>query len=121
MNKAIRIIFGLLPRDTTTFYLNHFNLHTVERIIRDSVIKFIYANTNQRIAHPLIRDQIDHTFGGSYQTRARTDGELFVPAFNTEQRRKTVFVSGIRSYNRLPIAIRSASTMGTFKKRLAKI
>jgi hypothetical protein len=119
LNKGIRIVFGLLPRDSTAFYLSHFQLKSVREVINNSVARFIFTNINEKTMNPLIHEQLNHSFISARSTRSSTNGLLFVPAFHTELRRRTIFVSGIRAYNELPVRIRGANSIGIFKRRVA--
>jgi hypothetical protein len=118
LNKGIRIVFGLHRMDSTAFYMTHFNIRSVYQIITINVAKFVFINSQRNSTNQLLYEQFAHFFGGSQLTRSRSEGNLYVPPFDSEMRRRTVFISGVRSYNRLPLAVRSATTIGTFKRRL---
>jgi exonuclease III len=119
-NRGIRIIFGLGPRTSTRASLTALKILDIRQIADYATAKMIFANVESKGAHPLLHQELDHRLGGSYSSRAASNRQLFVPAFSTERRRRTIFISGIRYYNSLPTSIRLAPSLAAFKGRLTR-
>jgi hypothetical protein len=116
-NKGLRIIFGIGPRESTESVRTMNRIMSVDMLISYSTAKLIYANSRGRRPHPLMAPSFAHHFGGSAISRSQSNGDLYVWAFNTEKRRRSIFVSGIRTFNNLPLSIRTAPSMWSFKNR----
>jgi hypothetical protein len=120
-NRSIRIIFGLGRFDSTREVLKRLEIMDIAQTIKFSTTKFIFSNAVARLAHPLLRESLVHSFGSSYISRSRTSGDLFVPAFATERRRRTVFISGVRMFNSLPLNIKGAPSLAACKARVKRL
>jgi hypothetical protein len=120
-NKGLRIIFGLSARTSTEPVRVAHNFLSVKQIIEYSVAKLIFCHSDFRNAHPLLSPMFGHHFGGTPTSRAQSNGDIYVWAFASERRRRTVFVSGIRAFNLLPQNIRRTTSLGAFKYQMKQL
>jgi hypothetical protein len=122
-NKAIRIMFGLRPRDSTAAIMADNRLPRVNQYVNMSMTKFIFSQVIANGSHPSLRALFPgrgSSRAEAIPTRSQYARELYVPAFNTEQRRRTVFVKGVVEFNSLPGIVRCPSSLASFRKRLMK-
>jgi hypothetical protein len=119
-NKALRLIYNLGYRASTSQAKKDLRILSVQEIINFSIAKFIFSHARFRNAHPLISPLFSHHFGGSHTSRAQEHGDLYVWAFASETRRRSIYVSGIRAFNHLPLTVRNATSLWSFKSRFRK-
>jgi hypothetical protein len=124
MNKGVRIMFGMSPWASTRDVMAAEKLPNVGQLYRMASAKFIFSNTACRGAHNLINLSLNRpspaATNSDRMTRAQATRNLYVPAFNCEIRRRTVFVKGIKEFNELPATVRAPSSYASFKARLRK-
>jgi hypothetical protein len=124
MNKGIRIMFGLHPWTSTRETMATAKIPNVDQLYKMASAKFIFSNTLSRGAHDLINRSLNrplpHSANSQIATRAQTTRNLYVPAYNLEIRRRTIFIKGVRDFNALPAIVRKPSTFTSFKARLKK-
>jgi hypothetical protein len=114
-NKSIRLMWSMNWRDSISDMMMQKNLITTGHIIHLSRAKFIYYNLDYIKGHPLIGSYLRSDPRASVPTRARSLGHLYVPAFNVELRRNTVYIKGLVDYNNLSSQLRSATSINSFK------
>jgi hypothetical protein len=122
-NKALRLIYGLGPRDSTQAVMTANSLPNVDQCIKMSMAKFIYSQVISRGSHPLLRALLHRSgshLGDSMPTRSQAARDLYVPAFYTERRRRTAYIKGVVQYNKLPWSVRCPSSLASFRSRLKK-
>jgi hypothetical protein len=122
-NKAIRIIFGMGPRESTRAIMAANSLPLVSQITAMSAAKFIYCQAIGNGFHPVMRTILlgpRVSPSNMIPTRSQATRNLYVPAFNSERRRRTVYIKGVNDFNSLPATVRCPSSVSAFRARLRK-
>jgi hypothetical protein len=122
-NKAIRIIFGMSPRDSTLAIMRENHLPRLAQHITMSMAKFIFGQVMVNGCHPFLHKLLlgsSPSSSSTMPTRAQVARAIYVPAFNTEHRRRTVFIKGVVEFNALPISVRCPSSLASFRARVKK-
>jgi hypothetical protein len=123
MNKGLRTIHGLGYRESVRDLMQSKRLLNVRQICDIGSLKFIYANTISRFPIPCLSEILHSSptgFSLHMETRSRSRSALFVPAFNTERRRRSVFIRGVVLFNDLPMNIKAFSSLNAFKSRILR-
>lgn len=105
--KAIRTMCRLGPRDSCRQYFKDHRIMTLANlyILRVSII--IFRNKNKLTKHSDIH---------KYETRQ--NNTYYLPAYNYNVTRKSVFYNGIKIFNHLPEEVTISTSLNIFKRRI---
>ena len=120
-NKAARIIFRLKRRDHITPYLHSLHWLPVRQRINFKLLVIIYQCVNHDAPVYLCNDISLHssTVTGTRILRSAMDAtKLHIPRTSKTVGDHAYSVAGPRTWNTLPISIREAPTIHSFKKSL---
>ena len=118
-NKVARIITKVKYEDADHLRLIcQLGSLTVRNLIRLDMGIFMYKSQNNLLPETAGEFHLPADKIHSYQTRSAVSGNMFVPRRNLSLTQKSIAYSGAILWNEIPVNIKKAKSLGSFKDKL---
>lgn len=118
-NKAMRVILRCNRYTSITSMLETLNFLNVRQLITESYLVLIYKIVNRQAPKYLTDYLVKRSELIDYNLRY-TD-HYQIQRFSTSAMEKTLFIEGLREYNKLPLLVKTSPNIVVFKTRLRQM